>query len=172
MLYSKYIHLVEDHAEELTNRWKIEIKTNPSTTGYRELNDKILGSRVYSVYKKLGEWLDSADLNDPKVAEHFIKLGKDRANENLKSSEVIYALLLTRVILWKYITNNSIINSSLDLHRSLEFYQLLINFFDKATYFTAVGFESVNREVEEKISEEDFVEKAVQGLTDWIIKQK
>ena len=172
MLYSKYIQLVEDHADELTNRWKKEIKSNPSTSGYKDLDDSVLGSRVYDVYRRLGEWLDSADLNDPKVAEHFIQLGKDRAIEKLKSSEVIYALLLTRVILWKYISNHSIISSSLDLHTSLEFYQLLITFFDKATYFTAVGFESIHEEVQEKISKTDFLEKAVQGLTDWIIRKK
>ncbi len=172
MLYSKYIQLVEDHAEELTNRWKKEIKTNPSTSGYKDLDDNLLGSRVYDVYRRLGEWLDSADLNDPKVAEHFIRLGRERAIEKLKSSEVIYALLLTRAILWKYITNHSVISSSLDLHTSLEFYQLLITFFDKATYFTAVGFESIHKEVQEKINKEDFLEKAVHGLTDWIIKKK
>jgi hypothetical protein len=172
MLYSKFIQLVEDHAEELTNKWINEIKTNPSTSGYKDLNDQVLGSRVYNVYRKLGEWLDGADLNDPKIAEHFIQLGRDRATEKLKSSEVIYALLLTRVVLWKYITNHSIISSSFELHQSLEFYQLLINFFDKATYFTAVGFESIHKEVQEKINKEDFVEKAVQGLTDWLIKKK
>ncbi len=172
MLYEKFIRLVEDHAEALTKEWIHEIKTNPSTKGYSNIDDAVLGIRVYDVYRRLGEWIMNADPSDPKTAEHFIKLGRERARENLKNSEVIYALILARVVLWRYIVNQGVINSILDLHQSLEFYQKINNFFDKATYFVAVGFESVNKEEQEKLKQEDFVEKAVKGVTNWFIKSK
>ncbi len=172
MLYEKFIRLVEEHAEALTKEWIHEIKTNPATKGYRNIDEAILGIRVYDVYKRLGEWIMNADPSDPKTAEHFIKLGRERAKENLKNSEVIYALILARVVLWRYIVNQGVINSILDLHQSLEFYQKINNFFDKATYFVAVGFESVNLTEQNKLKEEDFVEKAVKGVTNWFIKTK
>ncbi len=171
MLYEKFILLVEDHAEALTKEWIKEIKTNPSTVGYRKLDDAILGARIYYVYRRLGEWVMNADPSDPKTAEHFIKLGRERANEKLKNSEVIYALILARVVLWRYIVDHGIIASTIDLHQSLEFYQKINNFFDKATYFVAVGFESVSRDEQEKLKKEDFVEKAVKGVTNWFIKK-
>ena len=46
------------------------------------------------------------------------------------------------------------------------------NFFDKATYFVAVGFESVGKDEQEKLQKEDFVEKAVKGVTNWFIKNR
>lgn len=171
MLYEKFIRLVEDHAEALTKEWIHEIKTNPSTKGYRKIDDAILGVRVFDVYKRLGQWILDEDPSDPKTAEHFIKLGRERAKENLKNSEVIYALILARVVLWRYIIDQGVINSIIDLHQSLEFYQKINNFFDKATYFVAVGFESVSDEEQEKLKQEDFVEKAVKGVTNWFIKK-
>jgi hypothetical protein len=172
MLFEKFIRLVEDHAEELTKIWIKEIKSNPATEGYRNLDDAILGARIFDVYRRLGEWVMNADPNDPKTAEHFIKLGRERAVEKLKNSEVIYALILARVVLWRYIVENEVITSSIELHQSLEFYQTVNNFFDKATYFVAVGFENIKKEDQEKLKKEDFVGKAVQGVTGWFIKKK
>jgi hypothetical protein len=172
MLYEKFIRLVEDHAEKLTKEWIKEIKTNPSTVGYRKVDEGILGVRVYDVYRRLGEWIMKAEPNDPKTAEHFIKLGRERASEKLKNSEVIYALILARVVLWRYIVNQGVINSSIDLHQSLQFYQHVNNFFDKATYFVAVGYENVEKDDQEKLENDDFVAKAVQGVTSWFIKKK
>lgn len=172
MLYEKFIRLVENHAEELTKEWIQEIKSNPSTIGYRKVDDAILGVRVFDVYRRLGEWVMNADPNDPKTAEHFIKLGRERANEDLKNSEVIYALILARVVLWRYIVDQGVINSSIDLHQSLQFYQHINNFFDKAAYFVAVGFENVEKKDQEKLKNDDFVGKTVQGITNWFIKKK
>jgi len=145
MLYEKFIRLVEDHAEKLTKEWIKEIKSNPSTVGYRNIDDAILGVRIFDVYRRLGDWIMNAEPNDPNTAEHFIKLGRERAGEKLKNSEVIYALILARVVLWRYIVEHEVITSSIELHQSLEFYQKVNNFFDKAAYFVAVGFVNINK---------------------------
>lgn len=172
MLFEKYIRIVEDHAELLTKEWIKEIKSNPSTAGYKKIDDAILGVRVFDVYKRLGQWIMNAEPNDPKTAEHFIKLGRERASEKLKNSEVIYALILARVVLWKYVLNQGVITSSVDLHQSLQFYQHVNNFFDKAAYFVAVGYESLEKKDQDKLKKDQFVDKAVQGITNWFIKNK
>jgi hypothetical protein len=172
MLYEKFIRLVEDHAEELTKEWIKEIKNNPSTAGYRNIDDAILGVRIFDVYRRLGEWIMNADPNDPITAEHFIKLGRERAGEKIKNSEVIYALILARVVLWRYIIEHQVISTAIELHQLLEFYQKVNNFFDKAAYFVAVGFESIGKDEQKKLEENGFVGKAVQGVTGWFIKNK
>ena len=172
MLYEKFIRLVEDHAEKLTKEWIKEIKSNPSTAGYKNVDDAILGVRIFDVYRRLGDWIMNSEPNDPSTAEHFIKLGRERAGEKLKNSEVIYALILARVVLWRYIVEHEVITSTIELHQSLEFYQKVNNFFDKATYFVAVGFESISKVDQDKLKKDDFVGKAVQGVTGWFIKKK
>lgn len=74
MLYEKFIRIVEDHAEELTKEWIKLLKSNLSTSGYRKVDEAILGIRVFDVYRRLGEWLLNASPKDPKITEHFIKL--------------------------------------------------------------------------------------------------
>lgn len=169
MLYQKFITLVEDHAELLTKNWIYEVKNNPSTGGYKNMSDELLGKRVFNVYHRLGNWLLTDEPNVKESANHFIQLGKERASEGLKVSEVIYALILARVELWQFILKEGIINSTFDYQMALDFYQKLNNFFDKAIYFVAVGFESEKEPEKEKITTDDFIEKSVSAITHWII---
>ncbi len=169
MLYEKFIRLVEDHAEYLTQGWIKEVLNNPSTSGYKSMSKELLGSRIYDVYHRLGNWLLSEDQSYFKIAEHFMDLGKERARENLKVSEVIYALILARVVLWKYVVEQGVIHSSIDLQQAFDFYQKVTNFFDKATYFVAVGFEQATGKTQ-SIKEEDLIQKAVGSVTKWFIK--
>ena len=168
MLYRKFITLVEDHAETLTKDWIKEVKNNPATPGYANIPDDELHSRSYDVYVRLGRLLMEEDPNFKDQASHYMKLGKDRAAEGLKLSEVIYALILSRVVLWRYIVNQGIINGTLDLQQALEFYQKVTNYFDKAAYFVACGYE--NFEKKTKIKDEAFIDKTVKAVTKWFIK--
>ncbi len=171
MLYEKLIRLVEDNADSIVKDWVKEVKSNPSTLGYHKIEDNLLKSRVHNVYRRLGEWVMNADPTDAKTADLFINIGRQRATEGIKNSEVIYALILARVVLWRYIISNSVISSSIDLHKSLGFYQQINNFFDKATYYAAVGFESIHKREQEKMKQDKFVEKTVKGVTGWFIKR-
>ncbi len=168
MLYRKFITLVEDHAEELTRLWIDEVKKNPATKGYRQFTDENLHDKVYDVYIRLGRLLLEEDPTFKGLAAHYMKLGKDRAAEGLKLSEVIYALILSRVVLWRFVVNQGIINGTLDLQQALEFYHKVTSFFDKATYFVSCGYE--NFEKKSSMKDEDFVDKTVKGFTKWFVK--
>ncbi len=170
MLYSKFTKLVEEHAEYLTERWLVEVKNNPATAGYTKVSDEILTSRVYDVYKRLDKWLSDEDPDHKKSAEHFIALGRERANEGLHISEVVYALVLSRAVIWNYLIEQNLINTSIELRIALEFYQRINNYFDKAVYFVAVGFESASKDRSELLDRSDFLDKSVDAIAKWITK--
>ena len=170
MLYRKFTKLVEEHADYLTQRWLLEVKSNPSTAGYSKISDEVLTSRVYDVYKKLSKWLSDEDPSFKKAAEHFIALGRERANEGLHVSEIIYALVLSRAVIWNYLIEQGLINNSIELQLALHFYQKMNNYFDKAAYFVAVGFESASKNRNDLIERSDFLEKSVNAIAKWIIK--
>ena len=171
MLYEKFIRLVEDHADTLTRNWINEVTNNPATPGYKLIPGKTLEERAYDDYKRLGNMLLKEDPSFKSSAEHYIKLGKERAKEGLKASEVVYALILSRVVLWKYIINEGVINSTMDLHKALSFYQKVNNFYDKAAYFITVGYENLNISTDEILDKGDFIEKTVNSVTKWFIKE-
>ena len=90
----------------------------------------------------------------------------------MKVSEVIYALILERVVIWNFIVEEGLISSTLDLHEALGFYMKINNFFDKAEYFIAKGFESVNLPDAAVSRESDLVNKSVDAVMRWFIKKK
>lgn len=170
MLYEKFIRLVEDRADQLTDEWLHEVKVNPSTAGYKDIPDNVLSYRIHDVYKRLGKWLLQETPNYHQSAEHFIRLGRERSAENIKASEIIYALFLARSVLWKFIQRQGIINNALDLQQAMEFNQKITNFFDKAAYFAAVGVESKDLTEEELFRKNGFFDKAVNSITRWLMK--
>lgn len=172
MFYQKFIRLIEDHADLLTRQWRNEIKNNPATPGYKNFSDEQLGTRIHDVYKRLGHWLSIEDPEYKETAKHFISLGRERAKEGLKSSEVIYALILSRVVLWKYVLNEGVIHSTFDMNRAFEFYQKVSNFFDKATYFVAIGFESYSGKDITQKKQDEFADKAVNAVIRWFMVDK
>ena len=129
MLIGKFIRLVEDHADQLTKLWIEEVRSNPSTSGYREFSDEVLGKRIFDVYKRLGDWLLKDDPKDRRTAEHFMNLGRERAAEKLKVSEVIYALILGRVVMCRFIDTHGLINSALEIHKGAGIQQKSDGFF-------------------------------------------
>ncbi len=171
MLYQKYIQAVEDHAEQLTKRWSKEVKNSPSTPGYKNIPDNLLDERVYDVFKRLGNYLMRDEPDFHKTAEHFIKLGRERAKEGFKVSEVIYALILVRVVLWNFIVEEGLISSTFELHEGLGFYSKVNSFFDKAVFFVAKGFESAHLSDTEIAHGSDFFDKSVTAVMRWFLKK-
>lgn len=170
MLYRKYIQMVEDHAEQLTARWTNEVKNNPSTPGYSKMPKALLDKRVYDVFKRLGDYLMQDEPTFNTTAQHFIKLGRERAREGIGLSEVIYSLILERVVIWNFIREEGLISSHFEVYDALGFYEKINNFFDKAVYFISKGFESVHLNEEEITEGSDFVNKSVNAVLRWFIK--
>lgn len=169
MIYRKFIVLVEDHSELLTQNWIHSIKNNPSTEGYKRLPYDILHGRIFDVYNRLGNWLSEDEPKYKKTAEHFMRLGRERASEGLKASEVISALLLSRDILWKYISNSGLISNSLEIHQALEFYEKIVLFFDKAAYYVSLGYESLHQTDEDVFRKGGFFDKTVNSIFKWFV---
>ena len=170
MLYAKYIQLVEDHAEELTQKWITEVKRNPATPSYKEMPDDILYKRIHDVFKKLHVWVLQNDPGDSETASHYLQLGRERASENIKLSEITYALILARVVLWKYVLNQGVINNFFDLQQAFEFFQKVNTFFDKAIYLASIGYESLGTLGKDEIRRTEFIEKSVRSITRWLIR--
>ncbi len=170
MLYAKYIRLVEEHAEKLTSQWISEVKTNSATLQYRQFPDSELHNRVFDVYERLGVWLLGDEAETAKIGEHYLRLGRSRAEEGIKLSEVTYALILTRVMLWNYILKEGMIDTFFDIQQALEFYQKVVGFFDKALYLVATGYESSVELSKEQFENPKLIDEAVQSVTRWFIK--
>ena len=64
-----------------------------------------------------------------------------RCREGFALSEVIQALLVIRRVLWFKVQSDGFLDTALDLNMALALYNRVLLFFDRAIYFTSLGYE-------------------------------
>ncbi|MBI2160850.1 MAG: hypothetical protein HYU25_10830 [Candidatus Rokubacteria bacterium] len=139
MLAARLTHLIETHADRLTDRLADRLRTDPRTTAYRRLDDAEIRSRTLRVYRNLGRWLEQA--SEEQVEHEYLGLGRARRAEGVPLSQVVAALLLTRRNLWEFIESEAVADTVLELRQEIELQLLVVRFFDRAIYHTVRGYE-------------------------------
>ena len=142
-MYSKLVELIQDHAEELSQRVLKEMLSRKETKSYNKLHRKEVYRRIYEVYSRLGSWLEDMPMDDLK--EHYTRLGKRRFTEDIPLEEVVMALLLIKKYLWLYLLETYLFKSTFDVYQSLEMNNRVVLFFDRAIYFSSIGYEEAEK---------------------------
>ncbi|MBN1653840.1 MAG: RsbRD N-terminal domain-containing protein [Deltaproteobacteria bacterium] len=141
LVSKRLVELIERNADELTHQWLDRVRKHPGTPTYHTYDKTELYNRAYSVYSQLGKWL-STDTTKEEIARIYTAMGRQRHAEGFKLSEVIEALVITRRVLWFKIQSEGLLNTALELNLALDLSNHIILFFDRATIYTAIGFES------------------------------
>ncbi|HZO31049.1 MAG TPA: hypothetical protein VFH48_34205 [Chloroflexota bacterium] len=139
MISVRLVAMIEDHADQLTAGLVNDLRQHPRVQGYHRLALQELHTRAYDVYHNLGKWV--ARGSESEVELTYTDLGRRRYREGIPLSEVIFALLLTKSHLLEYVKTSGLSDTALDLYQELELIQMVSQFFDKAIYHAARGFE-------------------------------
>jgi len=139
MISTKLVRMIEEHAEQLTQGLLKDIQTNPKTSSYQQFSVEEMYKRAFTVYKNLGDWLVAKTEED--VQQRYLELGRQRFEEKIPLSQVIYALQLTKNHLMKYVKMSGLADTALELHQELDLCSLVTQFFDKAIFYTVCGYE-------------------------------
>lgn len=146
MLSARVVHLIEDHAEELSRGLLDDLQSNPRTPAYHRLDREELRSRLYDVFRHLGRWL--GDTTEEHVEVVYNELGRKRRAEGIPLGEVVCALILTKYHLRDYIRTCGLMDSAVELYQEQELQRRVGRFFDRAVYHTVRGYE---REVKPRV---------------------
>ncbi|HOO37873.1 MAG TPA: hypothetical protein PLV78_06125 [Deltaproteobacteria bacterium] len=141
MIYSKLIQLIENNAQELTKRLCKDLLSREETKSYRKLSEDIVCERVFDVYSKLDKWLSKEKQASGEVQKYYTDLGKKRYKEGIPLHEVVLALMLIKRHLWLYVREKHFFDSTYECYQALEMNNKVVLFFDRAIYFTAMGYE-------------------------------
>jgi len=87
------------------------------------------------------------------VQERFNDLGERRCEEGIPLAEVLWALALTKDLLFEYLGAYGLADSAMELYQQQELDRLIGHFFDRAVCYTAAGYE--RRVLKKKTSGED-----------------
>jgi hypothetical protein len=151
MLAARLIQLIETHAEGLTRQALQDLATNPRTRSFQAVPRAELESRTASLYRNLGAWI--GDARDDAVQAEYEEWGRRRFRQGVPLSEIVYALLVVKHHLRRYIRDHGLVELSADsgaageflpvhLHGVQELNYMVGEFFDRALYYLARGYEA------------------------------
>ena len=149
LICRQLVDLIERNAAPLTQAWLADVKQRPETPTYHDYPDDLLYQRVHAVYQNLGKWV-CRETTAADIARVYSALGKQRCAEGFAPSEVLEALILTRRHLWLLVLREGLLDTALLLHQALDLNARVVLFFDRAMYFTALGFEQAQAEAAPK----------------------
>ena len=134
------VELIERSADELTNQYLEDVKQHSHLPTYRAFDEKELYKRAYRVYSQLGKWI-SRETTKEEVRSYWTALGRQRRREGFPFSEIALSLCHIRRLLWGKIQAAGLMDTALDLYQAMDLYHRVIVFFDRAIYYSAVGYE-------------------------------
>ncbi len=141
MFALRLVQLIEAHAEKLSEAVLHKLKNADECS---DLLSKVpaheLKHRSYEIYKHLGDWVLSKTLAE--VQDRYVDLGARRARQGVPFSQVMFAIQTTKHVLWDYLLLEGLLEPD-DLIGEMELVRSLVQFFDRALYYTAIGYEHV-----------------------------
>lgn len=131
--------LIENDAEELATNWLKDVCENIKLPSYHHFDERELFTRAYEVYHNLGKWI-AWETGREKVAEQYLAHGAERRRQKFELAEVVQALILMRVHLWQKVLAEGLLDSASELHQAIELNIQIVRYFDRAIYYTIVGY--------------------------------
>jgi hypothetical protein len=146
MLY-RLVHLIETHSQSLATCLLDRVNSSDAAPDYKNVPPEDLKERVFEIYRHLGDWLLTKDELD--LERRYLRVGADRAKQNVPFSQVAWVIVLTKDNLWEFLKKESSEERPVEVYGELEMLQLLDNFFDRAIYYAALGYEMQQRTQQE-----------------------
>ena len=138
--YQRLVKLIESHADELSRNLLQDLRKRDSTSTFHTYDEKEIYERAFNVYSHLGKWI-SRETTKEVIAKHYTAIGAKRRKEGFALSEIIQALIMTRRHLWLKVLAEGFLDTALDLNQALDLNNRVILFFDRAIFYTTVGYE-------------------------------
>ena len=154
MISAKLIELIEIHATGLTKDVAHDLTTNDRTRGFRAVPVEDLEQRIFQILHHLGNWI--GDPKDERVQAEFGSWGRRRFDQGIPLSEIVYAIIVLKQHLRRYIHDNGLVDAAfprtesdyvlpMHLHSLQDLNVRVGQFFDEALYHLACGYEGESR---------------------------
>jgi len=144
MFSIRLVKLIEAHSEKLAQGLMHSLQTSPrSSELLRKVPADELKHRAQEIYRNLGDWL--VNKTESEVEERYTGIGMRRARQGVPFCDFMWAIILTKEYLWEYLQSEGLLEEPVELLGELDLLRHLERFFDRATYFAAVGYESAIR---------------------------
>jgi RsbT co-antagonist protein rsbRD N-terminal domain len=136
----RLVRLIETHSDGLAASLLEKTRQSDKTRNYVDkVPPEDLRQRVHEIYQHLGQWLISKKESD--VEKRYLEIGALRARQGVLLSQLIWAILLVKDNLFDFLNREAAIERPSEVFGELEIMELLDQFFERAVYYAAVGYE-------------------------------
>ena len=139
MIALRLVHLIETHSEELAEGLTHKLLASERTTDLRKVPASELHHRCHEVYRNLSAWLLSKTDHDIEMV--YKALGARRAQQGISIAALSWGILLTKEHLWSFLEREGVHGGLHNVFGELELLRQLDQFFDRAVYYAAEGYE-------------------------------
>ena len=150
MISARLVELIQTHAPQLTAETVADLLSNPRTPSFGQVPRLDLETRLFNVYNHLGDWIAAGHAF---AEDEFEEWGRRRFGQGIPLSEIVYAILILKQHLSRYIGEHGLIEAAfprteqdyvlpMHLHSLQELNRMVSNFFDRALYHLARGYEA------------------------------
>ena len=156
MLISRLMERIEARADSLTQAALQDVLTNEHTSSFRRISVSELERRIAALYLNLGKWVGNPQ--EEEVREEYEAWGRTRFHQRIPLSEILYCLIIAKAHLRRFIRDYGLISFSgdrftpdelvpVELYGIQEINYMIGEFFDRAFYHLARGYEVAAQEV-------------------------
>jgi 8-oxo-dGTP diphosphatase len=140
LLSDRLVVVIEKNAEKIANLWVQDVSTSRSTLQYHDFDKAKLFKRIHRLLSQFGKWLGGF-YGDRDIRQFFMETGRERKKEGFKLGEVLSALSLIKKHIWEYALSQGMWQKTLDIYTALELDRRIVIFFDRASFYTTLGYE-------------------------------
>ena len=139
MLAIRLVRLIETHIDELSRELSEKGWNSPQCSDLRKVPTSELEARTREIFRNLSDWL--LDKAESQVERRYTEVGAARAQQGVAYSHFVWAIIATKEHVRAFVLREGLSDSAMDLHGEIELLLLLGQFFDRALYYAAVGYE-------------------------------
>jgi hypothetical protein len=143
MVAIRLVRLIERHSDELASDLVDRLRHSSRTVSYLQLPKEDLHKDIVGLYRNLGDWLLNKTETD--VEYRFTQLGARRAEQSIPIADFVWAIVITKENLWRFLQMQGGVDRIVELFGELELMQLIDQFFDRALYYAMLGYARAER---------------------------
>jgi hypothetical protein len=143
MRVATLVQMIEDHAEQISQRVLRRIYQEPELVELKKLPTAELSDRAQDVLKNLGQYLTTNRRDE--LARRYERLGEQRFEQSIPLREVVRALQIIKDSMIGFVRDQGIPQSSVEIYAEEELEHHIGRFFDDLICHVICGYERALR---------------------------
>jgi 8-oxo-dGTP diphosphatase len=139
LLSDELVNAVQNNSGRIVDLWLDDISTNPSTKAYHGFDREELFAKAMFILGQFEAWLKGRK-GESEFKAFYSSLGIQRKREGIPAEELISSLSLLKKHIWMFTYSFGVWEKAVDIYRMFELGERLVYFFDRASYYTTMGY--------------------------------